>query len=224
MATIDIHKDPITARLERGAHWLADRWQQVLTALAAVAVAAALTVFVVHNLRKLSALAWEQLSSAHGFAARGDRAQALQAVNQLLTSTRSGPLVAQAHLFKGDLLMADQKKDEALAAYQEAARQAPTPDLKALADAGIAACHEQSSRWAEAEEAYKRFIQEHPEHFLTGRMYEGQGRMQIIQQKWTEAQATLERLITLYPTSAWAKTAQEYLAVVKANLGAPKAP
>lgn len=221
---IDTHRDPITDRIERGARWLAERWQQALTVLAAVAVAGALGFLVVHNLKKLTNMAWEQLSHAQGLASRGDRAQALQVVDQILASARSGPLLAQAHMFKADILLLEQKKDEALRSYQEAAAQAPNLDLKALAETGVAAAYEQLGKWPEAEETYKRFIQEHPEHFLAARAYESQGRVQMIQNKWSEAQSTLERLITLYPTSAWAKTAQDYLTVVKANLAASPKP
>lgn len=217
----DIHKDPITDRIERGAQWLVSHWQQVLTALAAAAVAGALTIFVAHNLRKLRAIAWEQLSSAQTLAARGDRAQALQIVNQLLASARSGSLVTQAHLFKGDVLLLDQKKAEALTAYQEALRQAPNEEMQALAEAGVATAQEQLGQWAGAEETYHRFIKTFPEHFLTARIYESLGRVQMIQNKWSEAQSTLERLITLYPTSAWARSAQDTLGAVKAQLGKP---
>jgi tetratricopeptide (TPR) repeat protein len=220
-AAADSHKDAVTQRLEAGAAWLVRHRQQVGLALLALLAAGALGGFITFNLRRLRHLAWEQLSAAQAMATHGQRAQALQTVDQLLAAHRSGTIACQAHLFRADVLLLENRTDDALAAYREARRQAGVPELTSLAAAGEAAALEQARRWPEAEESHRAFIRDFPEHFLTARAYQSLGRLQMIQEKWTDAQATLERLVTLYPTTVWAKTAQEYLAVVKPHTAEP---
>src|SRR5262245_26255468 len=187
-------KPPVSRPLVPDVPWIVAHWQQIGLAFSAVFVAALLAVFVVYNLNKLKERAWEQFSFAQGQAAQGKRAEALQTVDSLLASNRKGPLAAQANLFKGDLLLADGKKAEALAAYQESLRQSGTAQLRHLAQAGLAAGYEEDQQWAKAEAECQKFSPDFPEHFLTARIYAALGRLQVIQNKWADAQGTLEHL------------------------------
>jgi tetratricopeptide (TPR) repeat protein len=151
-------KDVITQKIERGLEWAAAHVQQVALALAAMAVIALLTVYVLHNLRKLRHLAWEQLSSAQALASRGQRDEALRIVRELISTSRSAPLTTQAHLFQGDILILQGETQPAIQSYEEALRQAPIPELEALALAGLALSYEQAQDWRKAEELHQRFI------------------------------------------------------------------
>lgn len=214
-APANAHKDPVTLRLERGARWIVSHWQQMGLILSALAVAGVLGFFVRYNLQKLKERAWEQLSYAQGQASHGQRAEALQTLSVLLASNRSGVLAVQAHLLKTDLLRMDGKTEDAIAAAREALRQANSPEYKALALSALAVALEQAQKWQEAEDAYQNFLKDFPEHFLSARMYESLGRVQMAQQKWSDAQGTLERLITLYPSTPWARNAQDLLTQAK---------
>jgi tetratricopeptide (TPR) repeat protein len=217
-SSMDAKRDILTQRLEHGGRWLVRHWQQVLLALGALAVAGAFAALIFFNLQQLQSRAWEQLSTAQGLASRGQVEEALKNVEQLAASHRSGPLASQARLFKGDLLFQQGKGPEAAAAYQEALERADSPELQALALAGLAGARELAQTWDQAATHYERFIKDYPEHFLTPRAYEALGRIQMTQGRWKEAQATFERLITLYPTTPWAKDAQTALAQIKPNV------
>lgn len=199
----------------RVADWLARHWQQVGLALAVAAVAGALGAFVIVNLNKLKARAWEQLSYANSLASRGQKAEALQTIDQITASNRSGALIAQTHMLQGDILSAQGKAAESISAYQTAVRQAPTNELRALAQADLAQAQEQFQKWDDALISYGQFLKNFPDHFLAPRAYEATGRIQMVQQKWADAQNSFERLVTLYPSSPWAKSAQDYILQIK---------
>jgi len=211
-------KDVVTQRVESAAQWVVSHWQQVGLGFVALATAGALTALVIQNLRKLQERNWDQLGQAQALASNGQRDQALQMANGILTNVRSGALASQAYMLQGDLLIQSGKPADALASYQSAVTQAETPELKALAVAGQSAALEESQKWPEAAAAYAQFIKDYPEHFLTPRAYLSLGRSQLQTNKPAEAQATLERLVTLYPTTTWAKDAQ---ALLNSLRGAP---
>ncbi|MBI4396890.1 MAG: tetratricopeptide repeat protein, partial [Elusimicrobia bacterium] len=181
----------------------------------AIVVAGVLAILVIRNLKILRHRSWEQLAQAQVLASRGQGPQALQSVQELINSSRSGKILVLAYLLKGDLLLSEGKNEDAISAYQSASREAGIPEYKALALAGLAAAHEQAGNWPEAEIRYQQFIKEFPEHFLAGRIQEALGRVYMAQQKWTDAQSALERLVTLYPTTVWAQNAQDLLSQIK---------
>ncbi|HOW28482.1 MAG TPA: tetratricopeptide repeat protein [Elusimicrobiota bacterium] len=208
-------KDLITQKIERGALWAVRHWQQVLLASGVILLTSVLVLYVGYNLKKTRLRAWEQLSFAQSQLARGEKQAALDTANNLLTNYRSGAIVAHTNMFKGDVSLSMNKPDDSFASYQEAARQATSHELKKLALIGMATAREQGQKWEEAEKLYSDFIKENPEHFLCARAYESLGRVHMILSRWTDAQASFERLITLYPTTVWAKNAQEYLTQIK---------
>lgn len=195
--------------------WLLRHWQQVLLALAVGATAAVLASVVENQLQKARERSWEQLSYALANASQGNRAEALKTLDALLDSQRSGPLAVQAFMMKSDLLSADGKKDEALAAAKEAVRQAASPEYKALASIRLAWALEESGKAAEASAEYAQFIKTFPDHFLTGRAYAQMGRLQLLQGRWTEAKSTFEKVVTLYPSTIWAQEAKASLEEIK---------
>lgn len=207
--------DIVTQRMEGGAHWLVENWQKAGLALAALAVAGILAALVTVSLKKTRIRAWETLATAQMQAYQGKLNDALGNIEQILANNRSGDMVCQAYLLKGDVLMQNQKPAEAVDAYQHALRQARTAELKALSLAGLGAAQEESQKWDEAAATYAQLAKEHPESFLAPRAWESLGRIQLFQKKWGDAQGTFEKLVTLYPASLWAKQAQEFLAQLK---------
>jgi hypothetical protein len=195
--------------------WLLRHGKQVLLGLGVVALASLLIGWVFHNLQAVRRLAWDQLSSAQTLFSQGKISEATQAVDQILASHRSGSLAIHAHLLKGDMALQGEKKDQAIPAYEAALGQSATPELRAVALGALAAAHEELQKWPEAEKLHTQFTVEFPDHFLTPRTHLGISRLQMAQQKWVEAQSTLERLITLYPSTPWAQEAQELLPQTK---------
>ncbi len=218
MATLapEQHKDfAHNQRMSRSALWIADHWQQVGLALAVAVVAGALGAFVIVNLNKLKGRAWEQLSYASSLANRGQQTEALQTIDQITASNRSGALIAQTYMLQGDIFSAQGKATESIAAYQTAVRQSPSKELRALAQIDLAQAQEQFQKWDDALASYGQFLKDFPDHFSAPRAHEATGRIQMVQQKWSDAQNTFERLVTLYPDSPWAKAAQDYILQIK---------
>jgi TolA-binding protein len=200
--------------------WLVKHGRAVLVALAAGGAAALLIVAVVTNLGKARARAWEQLSMAQAQSAQGQKEEALKTLDGLLASQRTGSVAVQSLMTRSEILIA-LKKDGALAAAEGALRQADRPEYKALALANLAYVLEETGDRRGAAARYTQFIQDHPDHFLTARAYVQLGRLQAAEGLWSDAQATFEKLMTLYPSSLWARDAKTALEDVKAHLPAP---
>jgi predicted Zn-dependent protease len=212
--------DPITQRIENAALWAARHWQQVALGVSTLLVAGLIALAMARNLKQSRGRHWEQYASAQSQYYRGEIDPALQSVNNLVPSVRSGPIVSLARLLKGDILLKQKKNDDAAQAYKEAYAQAYTSDIKALSAFGLAFTLEQAQKWPDSEKGYQAFIAEFPEHYLVGRAYESLGRVQMVQQRWADAQASFERLVSLFPTTEWAKNAETYLAQIKTQLQA----
>jgi predicted negative regulator of RcsB-dependent stress response len=118
-------------------------------------------------------------------------------------------------MLQGDILLSEGKAAESITAYQTAIHQAPTNALRALAMIDLAQAQEQTRKWDDALVSYGNFLKDFSDHFFAPRAYESTGRIQMLQQKWADAQSTFERLVTLYPDSPWAKSAQDYILQIK---------
>lgn len=82
------------------------------------------------------------------------------------------------------------------------------PELKVMADAGLALADED---WARAEALYTRFLNDYPGHELAPGVTESLGQVQLIQEKWEAAEDTFVRILSRYPNTAQARNAKTYL-------------
>lgn len=191
--------------------WIVRHWQQVLLALGVALAAVLLTAVVTSRLKRAELASWERISLSLSQAAEGRRAEALATLDAALAAKRSGPPAVQALLIKSDLLLADGKKDEALAAAREARRQASSKEYVALTSISLAYALDQSGNPALAAEEYERFINENPDHFIVPRASFQLARLKADQGDIPAARAAYEKLVTLYPSTIWARDAKEAL-------------
>ncbi|MGQ0643887.1 MAG: tetratricopeptide repeat protein [Elusimicrobiota bacterium] len=214
---------PAPSRFDAALRWLTAHWRQVALGLGVLALAALLGSVVAFNLGRLRARAWDQFAGAQNLAAQGKTAEALQAVDQVLSSQRSGSLAAQAKLLQGTLLQSEGKHAEAASAYAEASRLAPSPELRALSFLGEAQAREQAENYEAAAAAYEQFLKTFPDHFLAPRAWAALGRVHMTLRQWDKAQSAFESLVSRHSDTPWAQEAQEYLSVVKKNASVPAA-
>jgi tetratricopeptide (TPR) repeat protein len=204
---------------------LARHRHQILIALGVLAGAAVLGGLVFFRLRALRYALQNQLSQAQAMAFSGKTQEALDALTKVVGDSRSSPQGLQANLLRGDLLSSAGKFPDALAAYREVYDQTKSPAYRSLALAGIAYAQEENQNLPEAAARQEQFIKDYPTHYLAGRAYESLARLQMAQSRWNDAQATLEKLITLFPATPWAQTAKERtLPLVKSRAAAGAAP
>jgi tetratricopeptide (TPR) repeat protein len=199
------------SRADRIRRWLDTHRHQVLLGLTVVLVGGGMIAAIAFSLVGLRARVLDQFAAARSQAMAGKNVEALEALNKLLESQKTGVIAVQALLTKGDLLTAQGRYDDAVAAFEQALRQADRPAYRALAVANIAQAREDGGKLQEAETLYQQFLKDFPDHFLTARMYLALGRVQQMQGKAAEGRATWERLVTLYPATTWGQLAQARL-------------
>jgi tetratricopeptide (TPR) repeat protein len=202
--------------------WIVRHWQQVLLALAVGLTAVLLTALVSSRLQKAEEQAWEQLSYAMAQAAQGQRTGALSTLDNVLSIRRSGAPAVQALLLKSEVLLAEGKKDDALAAAREALRQAPSDEYKALSEMSLAYTLDQTGSADKALEEYLNFIAQNPDHFMVPRAHYQVGRLRAAKGEYAQAKETFEKLITLYPATVWARDAKAALEAINRTRTLPK--
>lgn len=207
-----------TTKSEKAAQWLVRHRAQLGLAFGLFVLGGLLTVAIVFNRRKLMEGGILQLSAARFQASKGQMKEALQSIDEVLRVQRTNPVAMQAYILKGEMLMQERKFDDAAKNYQEGARQASLPAYKALMVVGQASAAVEQQKFPEALTLYEKFIHDYPDHYLVPRSYMEKGRLHSVQKQWKDAQASYERLLTLYPKSPWAPEAQANLAAVKAQL------
>lgn len=212
------HKAP--SRAEKWAAWAKTHWTQLALGGSVVAVILLLGIAIAASRARLRERTSEVLSTARYQAGTGKKKDAIATLDGVLKSDRTSPGALQAYSMKGELLYSEGQFAEAEAVYREAITQSNHPQYRPLFLMGQASCAVALQKSGEAADALSLFLKEFPDHFLAPRAHMELGRVRYSEQKWSDAQAAFEKVVTLYPKSSWAPEAQAFLAEIKTHLPA----
>lgn len=199
-------RDEVKDALEEAIGWvLVHRREAGWTAGGVAAAAVVLGLFLYGRQARANA-AWDKLSQAelYAYSGRPQEAQALAA--QVSEERGSAAASALAHLLEGDLHYPKGEFDQALAAYDKAAQEAPEP-LRPYAAAEKVMTLEAAGKAADCAAAAQSFLDVNADHLLAAQVHSALARCQLAQGQGDAAKATLQRIALQYQNTPWAEWA-----------------
>lgn len=198
-------KDEVRDAVEQIVDWVLTRRQQAAYAVAGAGAAALFVTFFLYQHRAAVNAAWDKLSQAELYAYSGRPQEA----SALIAQTEEGPspaAAALARMLEGDLHYPRAEYDQALAAYDKAAAEAPEA-LRPFAQAERVMTLEAAGKAADCAAAAQSFLDANPEHLLAAQVHTSLARCQLAQGQADAAKATLQRISLQYPNTPWAEWA-----------------
>jgi len=164
----------------------------------------------------------EKLSMAQYMVRSNDASQQGQGADMLdavIRSNASSSAGIRAAIVKADALLRQQNNNQSEITLQNVINN-PSGDKKLLpfAYSVLGILYENTGKYAQAIGVYNGFLGKYPDHFLVPRIYESLARVLEISGNIAEAKTTYEKLVTLYPASAWAQNAQERIISISNQL------
>lgn len=201
--------DVAPSRFDAALGWIRENRETFIGSLVILLAVIVFSVYFIIHYRGLRDTAWKTLFIAQQQAGSGNFPQALQQLSAIETSYGSTSAAPYATLLKGDMLYAQGKFREAAAEYSKllnAKEMAPF----ALYSAGKA--KEAEGDLAGAQVQYSDFLMKAPEHFMAPEVHASLARVQLLSGNAALAKTTFEKIVLLYPDTAWAMQAKARLA------------
>lgn len=200
--------DAAPAKTDLALAWIKENRETFIgSAVILLAVAVFSVYFMVHY-RGLRDTAWKTLFIAQQQAGGGNFAQAQQQLTAIEASYGSTSAAPYATLFKGDMLFAQGKYKEA---GEEYARLLKSKDVAPFAVYNAGKCKEADGDLAGAQVQYSDFLTKNPEHFMAPEVHASLARVQELSGGAELARTTYEKIVLLYPDTAWAMQAKAKL-------------
>ncbi|MCX5792115.1 MAG: tetratricopeptide repeat protein [Elusimicrobia bacterium] len=214
---IDSGKIAAPGKFDRTLNWVKKNRE---TVIGSVVIALAVVLFAVYffiHLQSTRETAWKNLFIAQQTGYGGDLPKAAKLLGEVETVYSNTTAAPYATLTKGDLLFADGKFKEA---GEEYARLTARPaSLAPFALYNLGKCREAQGDLTGAQVEYSAMLEKFPEHFLAPECHLSMAHVQEISGAKDAAKATYEKIVLLYPDTAWAAQAKERL-----TAGEQKAP
>jgi tetratricopeptide (TPR) repeat protein len=202
-------QDEVKDAIEESVEWILVRRHEAAYAAAGLAAAALIGGLFLYQRRAAVNAAWDKLSQAELYAYSG-RPQEAQALLTQVSEGGSPAASALAHMLDGDLHYPRAEYDQALAAYDKAAQDAPEA-LRPYAQAERVMTLEAAGKPADCAAAAQSFLDANPEHLLAAQIHTVLARCQAALGQADVAKATLQRISLQYPNTPWAEWAASKL-------------
>lgn len=191
------------------------------TFIGSVVITLAAILFAVYffiHYRDLRDTAWKNLFIAQQVGYSGNVPQAqeqLSAIAKTYSNTSAAPY---AVMTSGDILFAQNKFNEAGEEYSKILSDKTVGPFAAYA---LGKCKEAQGDLAGAQAQYAEFLAKNPEHFLAPEVHASLARAQELSGAKDLARTTYEKIVLLYPDTAWAMQAKARLEAKAPNQPAP---
>ncbi|MBI4350546.1 MAG: tetratricopeptide repeat protein [Elusimicrobia bacterium] len=188
--------------------WIRENRETFIGSLVILLAIIVFSVYFLIHYRGLRDTAWKTLFIAQQQAGGGNLAQAQQQLTAIETSYGSTSAAPYATLLKGDMLYAQGRFKEAAAEYSKLLNSKELAPF-ALYNAGKA--KEAEGDLAGAQVRYSDFLLKTPEHFIAPEVHASLARVQELSGNAALAKTTYEKIVLLYPDTAWALQAKARL-------------
>ena len=204
-------KDEVKDFVEELVDWVILRRREVaMTAGAAAAVVLIAGLFLYSRQARVNA-AWDKLSQAELFAYSGRAPEAQALLGQVgADSGASRSAAAFADMMAGDLHYPHNEFDQAVAAYDKAAAEAPDA-LRPYSLSDKVMTLLSAGKSAECAAASQSFLETTPEHLMAAQVHVALARSQMALGQNDAAKSTLQRISLQYPNTPWAQWASARL-------------
>jgi len=197
-------KDEVKDFVEEMVDWVIVHWRETAWTVGGIAAVALIAGLFLYARQSRINAAWDKLSQAELFAYSG-RVPDAQA---LLTQVAADPgasrsAAAFADMMQGDLRYPKADFDQALAAYDKAAQEAPEA-LRPYALADKVMTLQAAGKSAECAAAAQSFLETTPEHLMAAQVHTSLARCQMALGQNDAVKATLQRISLQYPGTPWA--------------------
>jgi tetratricopeptide (TPR) repeat protein len=198
----------------RGIEWVKENRNTVFSALAVIAGAALLTIFLFTRFNALKTRTSDKLTMAQGQLYSGQINEGVKLLDELINQYSLSASTEKARMLKADYLRSQKKYDEAEKMILPVIEKPIPKEVGPLALSMLAIIKEDSGKYADAIKVLNSFISLYPEHFLAPRIYESLARNYELTGATEEAKKAYQNIVTLYPSSGWTQRAQERLATL----------
>lgn len=205
-AQSEIARDEVKDALEEIVDWLLIHRREAAWAAGGIVAATALLALFLYQRQARADNAWDKLSQAELYAYSGRPQEAQSLIAAVATERGSAAATTLARLLEGDLQYPRGQYDLALAAYDQAAREAPEP-LRPYALADKIMTLEAVGKSADCAAAAQSFLDAEPDHLLSARVHVALARCQLASGQAEAAKASLQRISLQYPGTPWAEWA-----------------
>ena len=188
--------DAAPDKIETALGWIKKNRETFIGSVVILLAIIVFSVYFLFHYRGLRDTAWKSLFIAQ---------QQLAAIEASYGSTSAAPY---ATLFKGDMLFAQGKFQEAAAEYSKLTS---SKDVAPFAIYSVGKCKEAEGDLAGAQVSYSDFLLKTPEHFIAPEVHSSLARAQELSGGADLARTTYEKIVLLYPDTSWAMQAKARL-------------
>ena len=172
-------------------------------------------VFVYVRLSAMDYGASDKLSSAYMFYGQGNAEQGRKALLDTIQYFHKSPASYQARLIMADALTEEKKFDEAVPYLTETIKDGKPDTMRALAAYRLMYVYDAKKDYENAIIAAKDFINKFPDSFLIKDVYLNLARFYTIKGSPEDAKKVYGDILTNFPATGEAETAQEMLNKMK---------
>jgi TolA-binding protein len=228
MSRHELNRNQLAEYIDIGVDWAMNNRNAFYAVAGTVVGLLLFGVFFFTRLQDARLRSEEKLSMAQYMTRSNDASQAGQGLGllaEVIRSNASSSTGIRAGLARADALMHQQNYTEAETTLQSIIN-TNNGDKKLLpfAYSMLGIIYENTGKYAQATGLYNAYLGRYPDHFLTPRIFESLARVQELSGNLAEAKATYERIVTMYPASAWTQNAQERIITISGELAKTPAP
>ncbi len=213
MSRHELNKNNLAEYMDGSIEWAMNNRNTFYAVAGAIVGLIIFGIFFFSRLQEARLRNEEKLSMAQYMVRSNDASQVGQGMGTLAEVIRADANSStgiRAAITKANALSAQQNYNDAEATLQEVLNTGKGDKrLLPLASSVLGILYENTGKYQQAIDVYNKCLAKFPNSFLSPRIYESLARVQELSGKAQEAKGTYERIITLYPASAWAANAQE---------------
>lgn len=189
--------------------WIKEHRDTLVGSLVILCGAAIFSVWFFFHYSERRDLAWGDLFRAQQNGYTGNFAEAAKLLDGVEANYRNTSAFGFAKLTRGDLLFRQGKFKEAAEAYADTEKTAK--DLRPFALYNRGKALEAALDLAGAQAQYKDFLAKYPDHYLAPEAQYSLARASELAGSPVEARTAYEKIVLLYPDTAWAASAKARL-------------
>jgi tetratricopeptide (TPR) repeat protein len=204
---IDSGNAEIPGKVDQALTWIKNNRDTFIGGVVILLAAAVFAVYFFMHYRDLRETAWKNLFIAQQTGFGGNMPQALTMLSDIETNYGNTSAAPYATLTRGDMFYAQDKFKEAGEEYAKLA--AGSSKLAPFAAYSLGKAKEAQADYAGAQAQYADMLSKNPDHFMAPEAHFAMARMQEMTGSKDLARATYEKIMLLYPDTAWAAQAKE---------------
>lgn len=196
------------AKADLALDWIRNNRETFIGSVVILLAAIIFAVYFFMHYRGLRDTAWKTLFMAQQTGYGGNVAAAQQQLDSITASFGSTTAAPYATLTKGDILFAQGKFKDAAAEFTKVLK---NKDLGPFAMYSLGKSLEADGDMNGAMAQYSEFLSKNPEHYIAPEVHSSLARAQELSGAKDLARTSLEKIVLLYPDTAWAEQAKARL-------------